>query len=802
MNPKTEKLYEQLEQHIQARTGIEPHALPETKEELSTIADEILQELYAHQIELEMQNEELRLAQEELAESRNRYLDLYDFAPVGYLTLTALGLISEINHTAVTLLGETRHKLIHRGFSQFVVPEDNDRWYLFFRNAMKHGERQECNLTILHSVDDTRLNMHLDCRYIKASHDEPATLRITLTDVSQLKQAEQLLIEARNQADAFSLAKSEFLAKMSHEIRSPLNAIIGASYLCGKTELTENQREFLRKIDFSANILLDVIDPILDFSKIEAGKLTLESVEFSLDELLSNVIALNELNAASKGIELIFSIAPDTPERFVGDTVRLTQVLTNLVSNAVKFTEKGRVVVTVKPKSFADDFTLLYFSVEDTGIGMTDEQAARLFQSFTQADNSMTRKYGGTGLGLAICKQLVELMDGKIWVENSTLSKGSLFAFTVNLNIAPHEMDGDNALLDLNVFADKPVDLAGRRVLLVEDNDINRELMVELLTDLGMVVVCAVNGLEAVGRVKSEPFDVVLMDLQMPIMDGLTATREIRSDARFKKLPIIALTANALVSDRAKSLAAGLNDHLAKPIHPKKMTDTLNYWLHFNDKLSMDVVPPLPAPISDLLPATLPPFDLEIALARVNDNAELLYKLLLMFQERYHNAIAELHRLIAANKIKEAHRLAHMLKGVVGTLAAKALHDAATAVEQALKNGIGGSERDFLMTILNTELSTALAAVATLKVESPDVTPLSNDEIHRALVALRVALSKNDLKACESFDAIRSGLMNLDVDNEIRDLKTKLDDLDFPAALLVLEKLIAVFSVRDWGYSD
>ena len=797
MNNKTEKLYQQLQAQIEMRTGTEAHAHTELKTELSTTANEILQELYTHQIELEMQNEELRLAQEALAESRNLYIDLYDSAPVGYLTLSAHGLITEINLTATSLLGETRQKLIQRRFSQFVTPEDNDRWYLFFRAAMKHGERQECDLMLRRRIDDTTFNMHLDCRYVQVNGDVAPMLRVTLTDATQLKHTEQLLMDSRNEANAFNLAKSEFLAKMSHEIRSPLNVIIGASYLFSKTELTENQREFLKKIDFSANVLLDVIDSILDFSKIEAGKLSLETMVFSLAELVNKVIALNELNAANKNIELIFSIAPDTPEYLVGDPIRLAQVLTNLVGNAVKFTEKGRVVITVKPKNFADDCTLLYFSVSDTGVGMTEEQAAHLFQSFTQADNSITRKYGGTGLGLAISKQLVELMGGRIWVETSTPDAGSLFAFTVNLGIAPYAMDSDNTCPDLSVFADKSVNLLGRRVLLVEDNDINQELMIELLTNLGMVVVCAVNGLEAVGRVKSESFDLVLMDLQMPIMDGLTATREIRQDSRFANLPIIALTANALISDREKSLAAGLNDHLTKPIYPKKLTETLCFWLR-PDAPTHEMMPPIPlaAPVSDLLPTTLPPFDLAIALVRVNGNDVLLYKLLWMLHERHHDTMVKLQSLISANKIKDAHRLAHTLKGVAGTLAANALYDAALAVEQALKNGIEGSERDFLLTILSTELSTALAAVTTLKVESPDVAILSQDAIHTALSELHTALSQNNLTACESFDAISPQLMELGVNNEIRELKNHLDDLDFPAALVVLEKVIAVFSAR------
>ncbi|MFA7239510.1 MAG: response regulator [Sulfuricellaceae bacterium] len=524
------------------------------------------------------------------------------------------------------------------------------------------------------------------------------------------------LERAKEAAEAATKSKSAFLANMSHEIRTPMNAIIGMTHLVKRTLLTPKQQGYLSKIDNAAKSLLGIINDILDFSKIEAGKLELEQSAFFLDEILGSLADIIGLKAEQKGIEIVFSVAANTPRHLMGDALRLGQILINLVSNAAKFTEQGEIIVAVTPEEIGQQTVRLRFSVQDTGIGMTPEQLSALFQSFSQADNSTTRKYGGAGLGLAICKQLSELMGGRIWVESAP-GVGSTFSFTVTLGIvreAPasparikfRELpvkrmlvvdDSDNArkvlsemldthgfsvqavssgqealaalgaasrsgnpfdlvLMDwrmpgmdgietsrrikaddtlhpppailmvtgfgreevmryandagLDGFLVKPVNestlidsivnifghpavpvhhgqrqdcvsaqLAGRRVLLVEDNTINRELATELLCDLGISVETAVNGIEAAARVTAEAFDLVLMDIQMPKMDGLTATRLIRADDRLRDLPIIAMTAHAMSGDREKSLAAGMNDHLTKPIDQEKLAETLNRWI-------------------------------------------------------------------------------------------------------------------------------------------------------------------------------------------------------------------------------
>ncbi|MDD5753406.1 MAG: response regulator, partial [Methylococcales bacterium] len=364
--------------------------------------------------------------------------------------------------------------------------------------------------------------------------------------------------------------------------------IIGTSYLFRRTDFTEKQETFLNNIDYAAHFLLDLINPVLDLAQIEAGQLTLDTELFSLDTLLGDVTRLLEIKAAQKGNEIIFSVASSLPKRLIGDAIHLAQILTNLIGNALKFIENGQVVITVESENSTPHDVSLRFSVQDNGSGMTENQIANLFDASPQISSINSKKQSGLGLGLKISKQLIELMGGHISVE-STLGQGSLFTFTVNLGVDTESHIIDTVKLNhgsqsvgehLLGSPSKCANLIGRRVLLVEDNEINRELTAALLTELGVMVETAVNGLDGVERVKSEPFDLVLMDIQMPIMDGLTATQELRTDPCFVHLPIIAMSANGTEKDKEKSLAAGLNDYLIKPVYPQKLAEKLNFWLH------------------------------------------------------------------------------------------------------------------------------------------------------------------------------------------------------------------------------
>jgi CheY-like chemotaxis protein/HPt (histidine-containing phosphotransfer) domain-containing protein len=492
-------------------------------------------------------------------------------------------------------------------------------------------------------------------------------------DISSQKETEKVLAEAKEKAEASSHAKEVFLAHMSHEIRTPMNAIIGMSSLLSNTELTGKQKVYLDAIRTSSKNLLSIINDILDFSKIEAGKLNVETIGFHVDKLVKNAIGSVNHLAAGKSIMLSFKIDPQISPVVLGDPTRINQILLNLLSNAIKFTPDGKVELIAKVVKQEGKSQRICFEVKDTGIGIDASKINKIFESFSQEDDSVSRKYGGTGLGLTISKQLVELMNGKIWVE-SQKGMGTSFFFELDLNMGQYK----DLPHDLQNARQSTGKLKGLRVLVVEDNQLNQFLATTILEGKGIVVETAGNGLEAIESLKNQSFDLILMDIQMPYMGGIEATEKIRTEMNIST-PIIALTAKALTGDEKRYHEAGMNDFLSKPFEPEILLQKIQNILDLSEPIPV-VEPQIPKTEIKVI------YSLDKIKEVASGNDEFIQKMISIFVKNTPTLVQNMHVGLQMGDYDQIYSMAHQLKPSIDLMEIQEIAQVIRNIEDCSRN--------------------------------------------------------------------------------------------------------------------
>lgn len=611
------------------------------------------------------------------------------------------------------------------------------------------------------------------------------------------------LITAKAQAEASAMFKSNFLTNMSHEIRTPMNAIVGLSNLALNKEVTPEIRDYLEKIYSSSEGLLLILNDILDFAKLEAGRMAIEHSNFDLESVLENLQNLFSVRAEEKGLQFDISIASFVPLHLVGDSIRIQQILTNLLGNAIKFTERGFVKLKVDLVQTVESQTQLLFSIEDSGIGISENNIQKLFAPFSQADGSITRRFGGTGLGLAISHNLLELMGGDIKIR-SELGKGTCFNFELVLGVSSDSYSLSHEVKKQKVehhagslssyFNKRSHNLAGISLLVVEDNTINQQVIKEFLELSQISIVIANNGKEALTVLNDQTFDAILMDIHMPEMDGFEATQRIRALEQFKNLPIIALTAGVTQEEHQHCLNCGMNDFVAKPIIPDQLIDALSRWIKNEAKMVVDLMPPLIESMSSEL-ENLDGFELKNLLLMLGGNKEKAVKLLLDFKTNMATIPADINLYVKKNDWLQARELAHKIKGIAANLGAIKLHKITTQLEEEFKTDGVNQE---ILDQFNAEFDKTIAVISTLK-GTPQT--LQNNIIDlEALqkIALKIdnALADDDYVSQDMLDELKANL-SPDKTNEFVALCRAIETINYQQARYLLKQLVNVVQIAN-----